>query len=638
MVSTTIAALRASTTADATVIYYVTDAGQQGEFYYDSTDKKSADNTGTVLVNAADQRFKRVVQGPLRLSWFGAKTDYNARTGAGTPADDALDLALAALANYDVTAPSGEGSNRGMPTIEFDAGNYLFTKPGHKPLFTTGLNGLHLQGQGTYQTNVYLDIPEATNGANNHFIVNDGTASTNTGVINTFVVDGFSFEGVSQTERFYLYADTAGGGTAKHLHFSHISWLNLRVGIDIQGKVNSDNMHFSECLIQDSQADAVFFQSNNPQSQNCDFVDCGFNINGTAFKYLAGGALHVRGCEPYIQGSGTFLWVEDTTGDGIGIGNGIYNLTDINAEIHGTSRLLYVNAPEANINFVNPRFATGLAQDGKEWAAGTAYAVGAVVRVGVNPKLTSASKQRAFQCIAAHTATADNRPRTGAQSATYWKSLYEIQIDAGAVQLRGGTTCYSVLMSYANDSFENGIGRGQLTLSDMRLVNPVTDLVDFVPRENVTSTASLPRVIATGCRPYTGLAQGAYGATPYDPVDVSLNAVNGFEGAIPPVNHYVFAANPGSGAGLPSQADGERTFLLPRGAHVIGVRLVSGAVSNDNDYKVTNFDGSVTFLPAPGGNKSVSQWYAIDSEEARTLRVTSKAKTRLDGFFLVEYV
>lgn len=73
----TIAQLRATTTApDPDNVYYVTDKGQEGHFYYDPSDTASADNTGTVLVSSGGFRFKRIAESEyVNVRWFGAKGD-----------------------------------------------------------------------------------------------------------------------------------------------------------------------------------------------------------------------------------------------------------------------------------------------------------------------------------------------------------------------------------------------------------------------------------------------------------------------------------------------------------------------------------------------------------------------------------
>lgn len=75
-VSTTVSELRAETSPEEGVAYYVTDPGKEGFFLYDPLDAASTDNTGTVLVSTSGARFKRIVeQSFVNVKWFGAVGD-----------------------------------------------------------------------------------------------------------------------------------------------------------------------------------------------------------------------------------------------------------------------------------------------------------------------------------------------------------------------------------------------------------------------------------------------------------------------------------------------------------------------------------------------------------------------------------
>ncbi|MDF2716616.1 MAG: hypothetical protein K0R28_3541 [Paenibacillus sp.] len=78
VVLATIAELRAMAATIPGSIFYVTDTGQEGHFYYDPSDSVSPDNTGLVLVSTAGYRFKRIYDGPVNVKWFGAKGDGSA--------------------------------------------------------------------------------------------------------------------------------------------------------------------------------------------------------------------------------------------------------------------------------------------------------------------------------------------------------------------------------------------------------------------------------------------------------------------------------------------------------------------------------------------------------------------------------
>lgn len=70
-----IAQLRAKT-ANTSDIYYTTNIGQEGEWYYDPNDTTSNDNLGTILVSTNGMRFKRVIEnGQINVTWFGAIGD-----------------------------------------------------------------------------------------------------------------------------------------------------------------------------------------------------------------------------------------------------------------------------------------------------------------------------------------------------------------------------------------------------------------------------------------------------------------------------------------------------------------------------------------------------------------------------------
>ncbi|ULL15944.1 right-handed parallel beta-helix repeat-containing protein [Paenibacillus sp. H1-7] len=67
--------LRAETDPDSTIMYYVTNEGQEGFFRYDPNDSTTPDNTGTVAVSTNGCRFKRIYEDTLIVSWFGTKAD-----------------------------------------------------------------------------------------------------------------------------------------------------------------------------------------------------------------------------------------------------------------------------------------------------------------------------------------------------------------------------------------------------------------------------------------------------------------------------------------------------------------------------------------------------------------------------------
>lgn len=72
----TIAQIRALTGTLPSNNFYTTDIGQEGNWYYDSTDVTSTDNTGTILVTSDGKRIKRMlVNKTINPVWFGCVGD-----------------------------------------------------------------------------------------------------------------------------------------------------------------------------------------------------------------------------------------------------------------------------------------------------------------------------------------------------------------------------------------------------------------------------------------------------------------------------------------------------------------------------------------------------------------------------------
>jgi hypothetical protein len=116
----TINDLRAKTT-NTVDIYYTTDIGQEGEWYYDAADITSIDNIGTILVSSSGMRFKRVYEkGFVNATWFGAKGDgLNDDT-------DAIQDALNFISDTSYAAVSNVSSGGG--TVFLPKGKYIISK------------------------------------------------------------------------------------------------------------------------------------------------------------------------------------------------------------------------------------------------------------------------------------------------------------------------------------------------------------------------------------------------------------------------------------------------------------------------------------------------------------------------------
>jgi hypothetical protein len=95
-----ISEIRSSSNLDVSNTYLTTDKFQEGMWRIDPADSTSADNTGTILVNASQQRFKRIVESNVNVKWFGASGQNNQ--------DDYPALQAAIDASNNIYIPSGD--------------------------------------------------------------------------------------------------------------------------------------------------------------------------------------------------------------------------------------------------------------------------------------------------------------------------------------------------------------------------------------------------------------------------------------------------------------------------------------------------------------------------------------------------
>ncbi len=106
----------------AATMVHLTNDRISGFFRYDSTDVTSADNGGTIIVDILGRRWKRVVDGPYNLQWFGATGDGVTNDG---PAIDAWLTWLCAFGGTGYVPPGTYSMGVGAAVLLNESVNIL---------------------------------------------------------------------------------------------------------------------------------------------------------------------------------------------------------------------------------------------------------------------------------------------------------------------------------------------------------------------------------------------------------------------------------------------------------------------------------------------------------------------------------
>lgn len=155
----------------------ITGSGVAGQFFLDAADTTSADNGGTIIVDASGHRWKRLFFGPVNVRWFGAAGDGVAHDAAPINAT----LTYAAANGYeDVYLPPGtymlettvavppfvglRGAGFGTKLSPLSAGYRAITVPGGVTASTEGANAhgliadFVLDGKGVGTDGMWLEV------------------------------------------------------------------------------------------------------------------------------------------------------------------------------------------------------------------------------------------------------------------------------------------------------------------------------------------------------------------------------------------------------------------------------------------------------------------------------------------------
>ncbi|HJT73580.1 MAG TPA: glycosyl hydrolase family 28-related protein, partial [Chitinophaga sp.] len=116
--------------------YYIPGDGGGGDFYWDAASTETP-NGGTIFSTGTTGRWKRLIEGPLNVRWFGAKGD--------DIADDTAAFTAAIKCNGDI-----------RKEIDVPAGTYKINSTVYLPRWTTLKgNGAVLKGGNIFETGYF---------------------------------------------------------------------------------------------------------------------------------------------------------------------------------------------------------------------------------------------------------------------------------------------------------------------------------------------------------------------------------------------------------------------------------------------------------------------------------------------------
>lgn len=251
------AALRAATAASlpGSLVYLrgyaQAGGGGAGVFQYDSTDSASADNKGTIIVDASGRRWKRSFSGAVNVRWFGAKGD-------GATDDTA---AIQAAVNYTLGVANGGAVY--LPTGVYIVSSTI-TAPNSQNV------SLRIFGDGKPSQIKY-------SGASTVKLFNCGSSTATFG--SEYIFEDICFAQPAGGSVSSIYLQNVNGAKIRRVFF-----YNQNTGVLLD---SSYSVTFTECLFYAAVADAI--TTINTGTNNLIIDKCQFSTCGTALNIIGGG-------------------------------------------------------------------------------------------------------------------------------------------------------------------------------------------------------------------------------------------------------------------------------------------------------------------------------------------------------------
>ncbi len=262
----------------------ITGTAIEGTFLRDDDDSSSADNGGTIIVDARGRRWYRQFRGDVFVDWFGA--DHTGKVDCTS--------AVVAAARYLLTTRSGAGL--GLGALVFGRGIYLCN--GSIPLGEA--RGLTVRGQGFGATEIRRTI-------------DTGTLFTQTLYSYLKFADlTINHTGAIATKSSWTNTcwDLSGTHAGQNFILKRVRVHGFNKQIDFGDRtLNGDTNYASECYFTNFN---TFLEATNNQGIINNFSKCSFvGTTTSAFKVSGFGHTHFDTCN--IAMSGKFL---DLSGNG----------------------------------------------------------------------------------------------------------------------------------------------------------------------------------------------------------------------------------------------------------------------------------------------------------------------------------
>lgn len=312
----------------------ITQSGIAGFFQRDASDTTSADNGGTIIVDASGRRWKRLFTGAVNVKWFGAKGDGS---------DDDTSAFQAAI-NYCLATKTTaiETLGSGFSALHAPQGIYKISAP----LVVTGANGFKIYGDGRQSTQIVFVGDASHLFAYTGYICCDVQSMTlAAGSISTAGAAPAVTPQATKTNTCFKFNGT-GGGTLFGMRDVQAYYWN-KVFTTTDNIVNCDNHIHTTCSFLGNN---YVWDNTNPQAVVWAFNDCKvFSTKNVVFNN-PGISLIVRGGDFINPGTFCAGSLANTTTDLLFDGVNFENYQNIDAaaapkflDISGTHVITFRN-------------------------------------------------------------------------------------------------------------------------------------------------------------------------------------------------------------------------------------------------------------------------------------------------------